>query len=126
VPTDGAADHVRLDRWLWAARFFKTRSLASAACSAGRVKLGGSALKPARAVRPGDELEIFTPGGRRLVGVLELAQIRGPAEAARRLYDDRTPPEPPPDERHGVAERERGLGRPSKRDRRRLGRLRGR
>lgn len=117
---------VRADKWLWAARFFKTRSLASAACNAGHVKLNGTSIKPARPVRRGDHLEIVTPGGERIVDVLELAERRGPATVARTLYDDKTPAPPPKEEVAPAVVRERGQGRPSKRDRRLLSRLRGR
>jgi ribosome-associated heat shock protein Hsp15 len=114
---------VRIDRWLWAARCFKTRSMASNACSAGHVKLGGHSVKPAKLVRPGDRIEAITPGGLRVLEVVRLAQRRGPASVARELYVDHTPP-PPKEPAH--AQRERGAGRPSKRERRLLGRLRGR
>ena len=117
------SDQVRLDRWLWAARCFKTRSLASTACSAGHVKLNGASAKPAKAVRVGDKLEVRTPGGLRILEVAELSQKRGPAPVARTLYVDHTPP-PEPKEAPVVA-RERGVGRPSKRDIRLIRKLRG-
>jgi ribosome-associated heat shock protein Hsp15 len=119
-------ESVRIDKWLWAARMFKTRSLATAACNAGHVKLDGDSIKPSRVVRRGDHLEVLTPGGERILDVVELAERRGPASVARTLYDDKTPPPPPKEETVAVVERERGMGRPSKRDRRQLRRLRGR
>jgi ribosome-associated heat shock protein Hsp15 len=122
--TADSTDRVRTDKWLWAARLFKTRSLAGTACDAGHVKVNGISVKPARPLRCGDRLEVLTPGGERIVEVLALAERRGPAAQARLLYDDKTPT-PPPRESPGVT-RERGTGRPTKKDRRELGRLRGR
>jgi ribosome-associated heat shock protein Hsp15 len=115
---------VRLDRWLWAARLFKTRSQAAKACSAGHVKQAGEALKASRLVRVGDRLEVATEARARTVVVRRLSERRGPATIARALFDDHSPPPPPPEDR--VAVRDRGTGRPEKRDRRLLIRLRGR
>ena len=86
---------LRVDKWLWAARFFKTRSLASAACAGGKVDVNDEAAKPARTVRAGDLLRITLPRDKRIVKVRALADTRGPAPAARALYDDLTPPAPP-------------------------------
>jgi ribosome-associated heat shock protein Hsp15 len=119
-------DAVRVDKWLWAARLFKTRTLASDACAAGHVKIDGDSVKASRLVRRGERIECLTPGGQRVVEVVELALRRLSAPLARTLYIDHTPPPPPPEERQARPHRERGLGRPSKRDRRRLERLRGR
>lgn len=116
---------VRIDRWLWAARFFKTRSKAGKACAAGHVKVNDATVKAAKMVRPGDEVDVITPGGRRLVDVVALADKRGPASVAQTLYHDRTP-EPTPEEKAAFASRDRGAGRPEKRERRLLIRLRGR
>lgn len=77
---------VRLDKWLWAARFFKTRSLATAAIEAGHVHLGGERAKPARQLKPGDALRILAPHGEFEVEVLALSEQRGPADTARQLY----------------------------------------
>jgi ribosome-associated heat shock protein Hsp15 len=77
---------VRLDKWLWAARFFKTRSLATAAVEGGKVKLGGVAVKPGKAVRMGDELSIRTPTGEFVLVVTGLSDKRGPAGEAMKLY----------------------------------------
>lgn len=118
-------ESVRVDKWLWAARLFKTRSQASKACTAGHVKLNGDSVKASKVVRPGDHLEVQTPGGLRIVDVTRLSDKRGPAAVARTLYDDHTPP-PPPREERDFAVRARGAGRPAKRDRRLLIRLRGR
>ncbi len=119
------SDEVRVDKWLWAARLYKTRSLAAKACGAGHVKINGASVKPAKLVRAGDRIEALTPGGPRVVEVKQVAEKRGPAAAARALYDDHSPPPPPREHIEPFARRERGTGRPTKRDRRVLGRLRG-
>ena len=117
---------VRIDRWLVAARCFKTRALAQGACEGGHVKLviddTPRVVGPDRPVRPGNVVEVLTPGGKRILHVKELGVRRGTAEAARALYDDLTPPAPPPPE--PTATREAGAGRPTKRDRRLLDALR--
>ena len=118
------AESLRVDKWLWAARLFKTRSQAGKACTAGDVLVNGEVVKASKAVRVGDHLEVETPGGLRIVDVLRLSEKRGPAVVAQTLYDDQTPPPPPREEQ--VAVRERGTGRPVKRERRLLVRLRGR
>jgi ribosome-associated heat shock protein Hsp15 len=118
-----ALSEVRIDKWLWAARCFKTRGIAAEACDAGHVKLNGNSVKPAKSVRVGDRVEARTPGGLRVLEVVAIADRRGPAERARALYVDHSPP-PPPREPQLVT-RERGTGRPSKRERRRIDRLRG-
>ncbi len=118
------ATEVRIDKWLWAARLFRTRALASAACVAGHVKVNGISVKAAKNVRVGDRLEVRTPGGPKVLEVVGLSDRRGPAPVARTLYIDHTPP-PPPEDAAPVVRRERGAGRPSKRDLRRLRKLRG-
>lgn len=120
----GAAE-VRLDKWLWAARCFKTRSAASDACAAGHVKVNGASAKAARPVRSGDRIEAVTPGGPRILEVAALSDRRGPATVARTLYVDHTPPPPPKEERPTVPTRDPGAGRPSKREQRLLRKLRG-
>lgn len=118
-------DSVRLDRWLWAARVFKTRSLAAAACDGGRVDVNDQAAKPARPLRPGDLLRVSLPQGRRRVlKVAALDDRRGPAAAARALFEDLTPPEPPRARLAPPPRREPGAGRPTKRERREIDRLR--
>ena len=117
---------VRLDKWLWAARFYKTRSLAADEADRGRVSVNGQAAKPARELRVGDRVALRQGGVERVVDVLVLGTIRGPAPVAQTLY--RETPE-------SVAARERAAearrlhpepataieqGRPTKRDRRRL------
>ncbi|MBI3824475.1 MAG: RNA-binding S4 domain-containing protein [Candidatus Rokubacteria bacterium] len=122
---DAAAASVRVDRWLWAARFFKTRSLAAAACGGGKVDVNGEAAKPARPLRAGDRVEVTVPRGKRIARVLALSERRGPPAEARSLYEDLTPPAPPRPMRPAPVLREPGLGRPTKRERRVLDRLRG-
>jgi ribosome-associated heat shock protein Hsp15 len=117
---------IRLDRWLWAARFYKSRSLAQAACSGGKVDVNGQAGKPARAVRVGDRLRLTVGEWRRELIVRGLAERRGPPAAARILYEDLSPPPPPRPRRiPPPIWRVPGLGRPTKRERRRMDRLRG-
>jgi len=118
---------LRVDKWLWAARFFKTRSLAAAACAGGKVDVNDDAAKPARLVRPGDLIKVTLPQGRRRVArVLVLDDRRGSGEAARHLYEDLTPPEPPRIRQAPPPRRPPGAGRPTKRERRDTDRLRGR
>ena len=116
---------VRIDKWLWAARMFKTRSSASTACSAGHVKLEGVSVKASKAVKPGDEIHVVTPGGPRVLEVAALGDRRGPATVAQTLYVDHTPAPPPKDKQVMEGLRERGAGRPTKRDIRDLRKLRG-
>ena len=121
----------RIDKWLWAARFFKTRSLAVRACELGRVELQGQFVKPAREVRVGDFLQIKTPSGDFEVEVLELSELRGPASVAQSLYRET---ESSKELRRKAAEERRAnaaftpspVGRPSKRDRRKILQFRGR
>jgi ribosome-associated heat shock protein Hsp15 len=79
-------DSIRIDKWLWAARFFKTRALASRACDLGRIRSNGVEAKPAREVRVGDKLEVKNEGGDFQIEVLALSQMRGPAVVAQTLY----------------------------------------
>jgi ribosome-associated heat shock protein Hsp15 len=114
---------VRVDRWLCAARIFKSRTQATQGCSGGHVKLNGKNARPGQLVRVGDSLEVRRGERLILLEVTALAEKRLSPAAARELYQDHSPPPPPRRER--VAERERGAGRPSKRDLRLLRRLRG-
>jgi ribosome-associated heat shock protein Hsp15 len=118
-------DSVRLDRWLWAARFYKSRSLAHAACDGGKVDVNGQPGKPSRAIRIGDRLHLAMSEWRREIVVRGLAERRGPASEARPLYEDLSPPPPPRPLRRPPILRLPGLGRPTKRERRLLDRLRG-
>jgi ribosome-associated heat shock protein Hsp15 len=79
-------DSIRIDKWLWAARFFKTRALASKACDLGRILSNGHEAKPSREVHVGDKLEVKNEGGDFQIEVLMLSQMRGPAAAAQKLY----------------------------------------
>jgi ribosome-associated heat shock protein Hsp15 len=85
-PQTDSASRPRLDKWLWAARFFKTRSLAHEAIEGGRVRLGGERVKPSREVRPGDVLTLRINDLEWVVAVLKLSERRGPASEARELY----------------------------------------
>jgi ribosome-associated heat shock protein Hsp15 len=116
---------IRVDKWLWAARFFKSRTLATAACDGGKVDVNEHAAKPSRAVRAGDLLHVTLPRGKRVVRVLALAERRGPASQAATLYQDLTPPPPPRELRTPPVSRPPGAGRPTKRERRLLDRLSG-
>jgi ribosome-associated heat shock protein Hsp15 len=119
--TESFKASVRLDRWLWAARAFKTRGLAQEACSKGQVKLNDHTAKPSAPVRVGDELSVTKRDQKLVWHVQALSEKRGSATLAQQLYEDHSPPPPPkaPD----FAVRERGAGRPTKGDRRALRRL---
>ncbi|MFF5973578.1 RNA-binding S4 domain-containing protein [Streptomyces sp. NPDC012769] len=115
----------RVDSWIWAVRLTKTRSQAAAACRAGHVKVNGERAKPAQPVKPGDEVRVFHGGRQRIVEVKQLLTKRvGPAVAAE-AYVDNSPPPPPREEIVVAGVRDRGAGRPTKRDRRELDQLRG-
>jgi ribosome-associated heat shock protein Hsp15 len=116
---------VRADAWTWAVRVYPTRSAASAACKAGHVKVNGAHAKPAQPIRPGDTVRAYTPAGERILVVTGLIDKRTSATVAALHYDDLTPPPPPKEERPAVVLRDRGSGRPTKRDRRLTERLRG-
>jgi len=116
---------VRVDAWLWAVRVTKTRSAATALCKAGHVKIGGDNAKPAQTVRPGTEVRVVTREGTRILVVKQLLVKRVGAPLAATAYDDLTPAPPPKTQRTVFAERDRGAGRPTKRDRRDIERLRG-
>ena len=83
-------ESMRVDKWLWASRFFKTRSLAQEAVELGRVRISGQRIKPSREVRPGDEMEIERAGECWEITVKGLSAVRGPAPAARLLYEEST------------------------------------
>lgn len=119
---------IRLDKWLWAARFYKTRGLAAEACDGGKVEVNGHTAKPHKLIRVNDKLSFTHPSGRREVTVRALAERRGPASAAQQLYEDHSLPPPPREERPFFVPpplRPAGAGRPSKRERRQMERLRG-
>ncbi len=124
-------DSVRIDKWLWAARFFKTRSQAAKACELGRVVLNGQAVKPAREIHRGNMLAVTTPGGEFKIEVLDLSEVRGGAQVAQALYreteESKAARVQAAAERRAMAEWEKlPAGRPDKRDRRQIRRMRGR
>ena len=122
---------VRIDKWLWAARFFKTRSLAARACELGRIEANGQQCKASREVRVGDLLKVKNDGGDFQVEVLALSEMRGPASVAQMLYRETDASR---EMRLKLAEERKATpyfevlreGKPSKRDRREIDRLRGR
>jgi len=122
---------VRIDKWLWAARFFKTRSLAARACELGRIESNGQAIKAAREVKVGDRLQVKNHSGDFQVDVLALSDIRGPAAVAQTLYRETGESR---ELRLKLAQERKAMphfealreGKPSKRDRREIERLRGR
>lgn len=122
---------MRIDKWLWAARFFKTRSLAARACELGRVQVNGATAKPAREVHAGDLLQLKNDSGEYQVEVLALSEMRGPAAVAQTLYRETDTSR---EARMELAQERKANprfdawpeGRPSKRDRRAINRLRGR
>jgi ribosome-associated heat shock protein Hsp15 len=122
---------VRMDKWLWAARFFKTRALAARACELGRIQSKGQPAKAAREVRIGDMLQVTNHSGDFQVEVLLLSQVRGPASVAQTLYRET---EASRELRLKVAAERKAMkqfeelpaGRPSKRDRRKIIQFRGR
>jgi len=119
---DPGAGRLRLDKWLWYARFFKTRSLAAKQCNGGSVRCSGTVVTKAHhAVKPGDVLTFAQGRHIRVVKVLALGIRRGPAEEARTLYEDLSPPAP--ETAMDIPGRPAGLGRPTKRDRRALEKL---
>ena len=122
---------MRIDKWLWTARFFKTRSLAARACELGRIEFQGAAVKPAREVKAGDRLYVKNDSGVFEIDVLALSQIRGPAAVAQTLYQETDSSRELriklAQERKLMPEFEASRqGKPSKRDRRKIGQLRGR
>ena len=127
----GKMTRVRMDKWLWAARFFKTRTLAARACELGRIESNGQQAKPSREVRAGDLLQVKNDSGEFQVEVLVLSEMRGPAAVAQTRYRET---EASRELRLKLAEDRKAMphfeasreGKPSKRDRRELDRFRGR
>ena len=125
------SDSIRIDKWLWYARFFKSRTLAGGFVSGSKLRLNGEHVAKAhQAVRPGDVLTFPLGPYVRVIRIVELGTRRGPAPEARMLYEDLDPPQPrkkdDPDRPGPVARREPGAGRPTKVERRAIDRLRGR
>lgn len=121
-----ATTSARVDAWLWAVRVYKTRSAATTACRAGHVRVNGERAKAAQPVRPGDELRVRIQGFDRILVVKKTIAKRVGAALVAESVDDRTPPPPPRESMPFVPVRDRGAGRPTKRDRREIEKLRGR
>ncbi|WP_447913101.1 RNA-binding S4 domain-containing protein [Microbacterium phyllosphaerae] len=117
------ADAARVDSWLWAIRVYKTRSAATTACRAGHVRVNGDKVKAAQHIRIGDELRVRIAGFDRILFVRQLLVKRVGAPLAALVYEDRTPEREP---QAALGLRDRGAGRPTKRERRDIDRLRGR
>jgi len=112
---------VRVDRWLCAARIYQSRTLAREACVAGHVRVNGTSVKPSASVRVGDEIRSHPPRGPVVLVVMDLEEKRQSPARARELYEDRSPPAPPPEDR---VLHPRRKGRPTKAERRAVDRLR--
>jgi ribosome-associated heat shock protein Hsp15 len=126
VTAAGAPATTRVDRWVWVVRLTRTRAQAAAACRAGHVRVNGDRAKPASAVHVGDEVRVRTEGLERIVNVTKIIDKRVGATVAAECFVDRTPAPPPPEQVAVAAQRDRGAGRPTKRERRDIDKLRGR
>ena len=115
----------RVDRWIWAVRLTKTRAQGTAACRGGHVRVNGARVKASAPVRVGDEVRVTTEAGLRIVVVRQILLKRVGAAIAANAIEDHTPPPPPKEERPAEIVRDRGAGRPTKRERRQIERLRG-
>ena len=127
---DSAQTEVRLDKWLQVARMFKTRSQATRACNLGQVRVGGETAKPHRRVAVGDRVEVAKGEWTRILEVKELRDKPVPKAMAEQLYEDHSPPQPQLDPlqrlmRRPPVARDRGAGRPTKRERRQIDKFRG-
>lgn len=123
----GVVQSTRVDRWLWAVRLFKTRAAANEACRGGHVRVGDARAKPSTPVAVGDTIRVRVGDRERIVEVARLLDKRVGATVAAECLVDHSPPPPPQDPLAGqVPVRDRGAGRPSKRERRQLERARGR
>ncbi|PZF56470.1 RNA-binding S4 domain-containing protein [Curtobacterium sp. MCSS17_008] len=118
-------EKARVDSWIWAVRITKTRSAATSACKAGHVRVNGERAKPAQPIAVGDEVRVRQHGFDRVVVVRGIILKRTSATEAAKHLEDRTPPRLPREEAGFVPTRDRGAGRPSKRERRDLEKLRG-
>lgn len=123
--TPGLPTSVRVDSWIWGVRALKTRSAATAASKAGHVRVNDERAKAASPVRIGDEVRVRTGEGERILIVRRLIVKRVSATVAAECFDDLTPPPPPREERVLTAVRDRGAGRPTKKDRRDIDKLLG-
>ena len=120
------SEEARVDQWLWSIRLYKTRSLATEACRGGHVKVNGRAAKPATTVRTGDRVEAHAHGRERVFEVVRPIDKRVGPPVAAECYVDHSPPVPAREEEDLFFVRDAGSGRPTKRDRRQLNRLRSR
>jgi ribosome-associated heat shock protein Hsp15 len=116
----------RVDSWIWSVRLASTRQAATGACRAGHVRVNGARVKPAHAIRAGDEVRLRQADRERVVVVVRIISKRVGAPVAAECYIDHSPPPPPREVAAPVAVRERGSGRPTKRERRRIDNLLGR
>jgi ribosome-associated heat shock protein Hsp15 len=119
-------DAARVDSWIWSVRLVKTRSQATEACRAGHVHVNGQRVKPAQTVRAGDEVRVRLAGHERIAVVVRVISKRVGAGVAGECFVDRSPPPPTRESVAAAGVRDRGAGRPTKRDRRALDRLRNR
>ncbi len=123
------ADTVRIDKWLWAVRFYKTRTRAAEACKGGKVKIDGKNVKPSREIKPGEIIEVHHNYIKRTVKVLQAAQNRVAAKLVPELMEDLTPAEEFEKlemlRKVNSEKRERGAGRPTKKERRMIEKLKG-
>ncbi|MFK0290610.1 RNA-binding S4 domain-containing protein [Streptomyces sp. NPDC090442] len=126
MASDEGMTTARVDSWIWSVRLTKTRSAAATACRAGHVRVNGERVKPAHTLRPGDEVRLRHAGRERIVVVTRLVRKRVGAPVAVECYVDNSPPAPLREAVAVTAVRDRGTGRPTKRDRRELDQLRGR
>ncbi|BCK59296.1 RNA-binding S4 domain-containing protein [Nocardia wallacei] len=124
--TDQTLGTARIDSWVWAVRLFKTRSAAATACRAGHVRVNGVAVKPAHQIKPGDEVRVRVHGVERIVIVERVIAKRVGAAIAAQCLIDKSPPPPAPEILATMPRRDRGSGRPTKRERRETDRLLGR
>jgi ribosome-associated heat shock protein Hsp15 len=124
--TSETAATVRVDSWIWSVRLTKSRSMAADACRGGHVKVNNESVKPSHQLRVGDEVRVRQDQRERVVVVSKLITKRVGPPAAAECYVDNSPPPPPRELFVRVAVRDRGAGRPTKRDRRDMDRLRGR
>ncbi|KZE98603.1 MAG: RNA-binding S4 domain-containing protein [Rhodococcus sp. (in: high G+C Gram-positive bacteria)] len=116
---------VRLDSWIWAVRLFKTRSAAAAACRGGHVRVNGTPAKAGQRIGPDDEIRLRVDGLEKIVVVVRIVAKRVGAPVAAECMIDRSPPPPPKEVLASQPRRDRGAGRPTKRERRELDKLRG-
>lgn len=120
-------DHIRIDKWLWAVRLYKSRSLATVACNAGHVKIGGSVVKPSRELRVGEIISALAGRVNRTVKVLAILEQRVGAKRVQEFLEDQTPAEEYARAREEAAQAAahfpKGLGRPTKKQRRQLDRI---